>query len=395
MKNSGGASCIKINPGAGLIGYNPPDIENYLNDLRLIGSLSKLFNDGKIPLLYYRAPEIIYCAVFGAKNIGRADVSADAKLAGKGIGIKTFIESFETQKIAEFNKQRDLYKDLRSPDKIKKIAELRNIRLDFTKKAYDLTDLLYHCVARNEKGFGLFEEEMNYIDIEKIKLTKENKNSIYFSDGREEYKFDISKSTLSKKFIINEYFAFIDVNILDDPLEMLKRACGEKKTYSVPEAPPAAKPAAAFPETVVVPLYSRSAGRKFVFKRSGLNQWNAGGRDRNPDEVYIPWSAGLRNRFASFFPPRDAPFDVELPHGGVITMKVCQDDGKALMSNPNKALGKWLLRDVLCLEHGTVLTYEKLLEIGIDAVVFQKSGGRYKLDFKKTGEFEKFWKKIK
>ena len=51
------------------------------------------------------------------------------------------------------------------------------------------------------------------------------------------------------------------------------------------------------------------------------------------------------------------------------------------MSDPNKDLGKWLLREVLQLRPGEVLTYNKLLEIGIDSVIFTKRFDIYSIDF--------------
>lgn len=72
-------------------------------------------------------------------------------------------------------------------------------------------------------------------------------------------------------------------------------------------------------------------------------------------------------------------------------MKLCQENCKALMSNPNKALGKWLLRDVLKVPYGKTISYDDLLEIGIDSVSFKKvEDKKYFLDFKNVGEFEKF-----
>ena len=63
-------------------------------------------------------------------------------------------------------------------------------------------------------------------------------------------------------------------------------------------------------------------------------------------------------------------------------MKLCQDEGKALMSNPNSELGEWLLREVLRLEENELLTYEKLEELGVESVLFEKNQeGLYKLDF--------------
>ncbi len=75
----------------------------------------------------------------------------------------------------------------------------------------------------------------------------------------------------------------------------------------------------------------------------------------------------------------------------MLNVKVCQDNSKALMSNPNKALGKWLLRDVLNLKEGVLLTYEKLQTIGIDAVRIDKyDDGNYAIHFATLGSYEEF-----
>jgi hypothetical protein len=362
------------------VNYSQIAVENYLKDLRLVGSLSGLFSGSEVPLLHYRAAENLYCAGFGAENLARADVSVDAKLKTQGIGIKTFIETSDLQKVAEFNSQQKLYKDLESIDKIKKIAELRNKRLTFTLNAYELTELIYHCIVRTKEGFYLFEEKMHLIDIDSIRCLKEKNHLFFFTDGKAEYKFDASKSTLYKRFVIGEYFAFTAVDILTNPLRTLKKISMETD-----------KKVITFPKTIIVPLYvTNKAGRKTVFPRSGLNQWNARGRTRDYDEVYVPFNSDLRALHKNFFPPRDTPFEVELPNGKNMSMKICQADGKALMSNPNKALGKWLLRDILNIPQGVVLTYDMLLTVGIDAVSFQKlEDNKYKIDFKQIGEFEK------
>ena len=72
-------------------------------------------------------------------------------------------------------------------------------------------------------------------------------------------------------------------------------------------------------------------------------------------------------------------------------MKVAQQGGKALMSNPNSALGEWILRDILQLKEAELLTKEKLDTIGIDSVKLSKlKNGNYYLDFIKTGSYEEF-----
>lgn len=97
-----------------------------------------------------------------------------------------------------------------------------------------------------------------------------------------------------------------------------------------------------------LPLYSESnAEGKYVPMRNSLNLWNASGRPRHENEVGIPIPVEFRNRHADFFPGLMKSFDLRLPNFRTLKAKQCQQDGKALMSNPNKDLGKWILRDVL------------------------------------------------
>ena len=61
------------------------------------------------------------------------------------------------------------------------------------------------------------------------------------------------------------------------------------------------------------------------------------------------------------------------------------------MSNPNSALGKWLLRDVLNFSERELLTYDKLQAIGLDTVVIYKTDNEtYDIDFTRIGSYEKF-----
>ncbi len=367
------------------IDYNSQELAHYLKDLQLIGALSNLFSENSVPMLNYRVSENIYCKNFSAENLSRSDVSADAKLRTYGVGIKTFIENNKRtfQKVAEFNSQIELYNKLDIKEKIEKISDLRNKRLNFTKKSHGISSLIYHCVVRNEEGFHLYEEDMHEVDISNISVGQSKKeNIISFNDGVNDYQFNISKSTLYKRFNTHDYFASIGVSILLDPLEELRKLNlnGSNPVYS---------------DILVLPLYSFKRGTcyKFVPEKSGLNQWNAGGRKRNENEVYIPFPADIRNEFQDFFPARDTPFDVELPDGRTMSMKICQSDGKAIMSNPNKALGEWILRDILDINSGEILTYDMLLEIGIDCVIFEKIGTAYKLNFGEVGMYDDFYEK--
>ena len=116
----------------------------------------------------------------------------------------------------------------------------------------------------------------------------------------------------------------------------------------------------------MLPLYSVRDGS--VPMKSGLNQWNAGGRARHEDEVYIPVPIAIHRNYPNFFPDRDTPFALHLPDGRVLSAKICQENGKALMSNPNRDLGNWLLRKVLKKKPLELVTWEDFNLYGFDSV---------------------------
>lgn len=354
--------------------------QEYIKKLQIVGSLSNLFSQSNVPYLYYRVAEKVFCKAFGAKDLSRGDVALDAYKDGVGIGLKTFLANNNRtfQKVAEFNKDKILYENKAPKKLVEKIAELRNKRIEFAQNLYGIKDSLYHCVVRDSGVFKVYEESMNFVDIANITDVQKKKNSIFFHDTYHEYTFNLSKSTLLKRFVSDSFQVEFDVKILENPFEELHNCFSKQEetngNYIV--------------DTVFLPLYSNG---KVVSPKSGLNQWNAGGRKRNSDEVYIPIPAKVRTIRADFFPHRDHSFNLILPDGRILQSKVCQDSSKALMSFSNKELGKWILRDVLHLEEGKLLTYEMLQELGIDSVKIDKySNGSYKINFAQIDSYENF-----
>lgn len=358
-------------------------VDYYERLLKSVGSLSKLFSEAPEPYIAYRAAENLFCKAFQADNLSRSDASADASKDRIGVGLKTFLEGNgrTMQKVAEFNGDHVLFSALPPEEKIKKIAELRNERLETTKRIFGLDEIIYHCVTRQVGKMLVYETPAPLIDIENIKDIKVTTSSIQFSDPSGEYSFNISKSTLYKRFITENVLLEVPVRILDDPFDEVEKIMSETGLVF---APVKVQP------HVFLPLYSMKGG-KHVPEKSGLNQWNAGGRARKSDEVYIPIPAWIHQKFPNFFPERDKVFELTLPDRTPLSASVCQDGSKALMSNPNTVLGKWILRDVLNLKEGELVTYEKLQTIGLDTVVVYKiDNEHYDIDFTRIGSYEKF-----
>lgn len=366
---------------------NQPDIfkEQYKQMLTILGSLTLLFSESESPYLSYRAHENAFCRFFEAENLSRLDCSADAKKGSMGIALKTWVGTND-QKIAEFGKLRNQLEGLTPKNLAKKVSGYRNERIRITKRMNGIDDMVYHIVRRVPGAMEILEYAFDAIDIDKIRiLPKKSSNNIYFTDEKHKYHYSLSKNTLYMIFDNPQIYDTFAVSIMSDPYSYL---IDKSEINKIMETSVVKKP------QICLRLYSsRANGTKFIAPKSGLNQWNAAGRPRHANEVYIPYPAEDRKRNEGFFPGRDEIFKLKLPDGSIIDAKVCQQDCKAIMSNPNKVLGEWLLRKVFALPEWTPLTYEMLLEFGIDCVIFTKHSERkYSVDFAEVGTYEQFYK---
>lgn len=363
---------------------------NYLKLLSATAKLSRLFSESQIPYIYYRAAENIFCRSFDANNLSRGDSAFDASYNSIGIGLKTFIceKQFSTEKIAEFNKLSIKLKQFKGKELALKLAEFRNERIELANRLYNIENSLYHIVARKSNELILFETDYEKIDLNNIGSLKESQSGLQFHDGINFYSYNFSKSTLFRKFEIPQRAFKVPINIIDDPYKLLLELFEEVKGVSTKN-----DLLIKGSNYIVLPLYGFKNKRKFVFEKSGLNQWNASGRKRDFGEVYIPIPIIIHQLYPGFFPSRDKEFNLKVPTGEVLKAKVCQDNSKALMTNPNKALSDWLLRKVLNLKEGELATIEKMEQLGFDSVIILKDDeGNFKIDKAKSDNFEDFLK---
>ena len=367
----------------------------YDQTLQMIGSLSNLFSESKKPYLASRFTENAFCRCLLADNLSRGDVTADAMKNNIGVGIKTWVDS-DLQKIAEFNALKPHYENDSDEIMIKKIAQYRNDRISFTMRTYNLHSMIYHCTIREEGKINIIECPLSMIDIPNIQNIVRKRNVITFTDGINKYSFNTSKSTLYKRFDEFELIKTLSVEIIDDPFDYLAQKMGIIEEQSRRHMP---RKDGILIETAVLPLYStKKGGIKYVPPKNNLNMRHAGGRKRDPYEVGIPIPADFRKKHPAFFLGIDKPFELKLPNGKKLIAKQCQQDGKALMSNPNKDLGHWLIDDVLQIDPSILITYEMLNQYGIDAVRLEKIWSTkeqdyyYEINFAKSGSYEAYMK---
>ena len=368
---------------------NKKQLDLYKKYIQAVASLSRLFNDSHIPFLHYRTTENIFCKSFQAENLSRADTAYDAKIDNIGIGIKTFIATNESnQKIAEFNKRSKELTKIKDEEQklVKELSKLRNERIDFANRVYGIKKGIYHCLMRQKNQIIIFESDYSSININEIRNIKSKDKSIYFEDGINKYSFNFSKSTLYKRFSIPQNKLTIDIKIIDDPYNLILNLL---RNYDFSETIEDKK------ECVILPMYStKNLKNKIIPEKSGLNQWNAGGRKRNLGEVYIPIPQKIHKLKPDFFPRRNKEFELILPSNQSLKAKICQEGNKALMTNPNHDLSEWLLRKTLKLQKGKLLTYNHLIELGIDSLKITKINQKqFKIDFVKINSYEKFIEK--
>jgi len=251
---------------------------------------------------------------------------------------------------------------------------------------YNLDYCLYHYLVRDVGKIYICECPLVPVQTSKIKLLNQTSPHIVkFHDGLFKYQFHTTKNTLYKMFNINPYEtidiqATIDTVLLVEALKELSGITNEEESTALNS------------DFVVLPLYSTRNSKldpPVVPLKSGLNQGFAGGRPRNRDEVYIPIPRRIHEMKPGFFPPRDQKFKLLTSDHKEFSAKVCQENSKALMTDPNEALGKWLLRETLQIPYDHKVTYEDLRKRNADTVILYKiSEGEYRIAIHSFGAYK-------
>jgi hypothetical protein len=397
------------------------DLADYSELIQFASRLSRLFSDSITPLIDYRFVEKAFVRVAGARDLSRQDVSYDAALAdSRGVGIKTF--GFSTNSGRKLEKVAEFTRDAKNgefaglpPEAIATVvSQLRNARMrsDAAEVNVSLSGSFYHCLLRVPGGAMVHEESMDLIEegairpisssgTELKRFPTQLNDHVRFTDGRKKYTFNRSKNVLMQQFRSDRGFTS---NQIDLPIQRnIWDLIGSFEFDNLAEGIPPVLPSLDLQEQMVVlPLYSsRQSDVKEIPAKSGINQWNAGGRERSFGEAYIPIPRKVHDLRPGFFPERDQKFEVRLPSGETVSAKVCQQGSKALMSDPNTVLCNWLFSTIdgdlsysrSRLSRKLPYTYDDLAKIGKDAVRLVKVPGNelvFDLSFAPVGAYEEF-----
>lgn len=403
--------------------FSQREKDEYIEFLKIFGALSGLFKDNqegtnaRKPYLYYRNHEQLFARVFDVEDLTRKDSAFDALAKFNedriGIGLKTWIHTKDKtyQKVAEFNKLAPeiimpLIKNGTSDDVIRKISELRNERIMLDKRLYKTNKDIYHYITRDDDVMNIIETQYDLIDIDSLELISDGK-TYTFKDKYNSYKFYTSKSVLFKEFDASkgEIVEQIPIEQFDDPFELIRminlsndtfKVAEEKESYGVTY------------QEIILPLYQDRKEGPFVSPCSGVNirhskPKNKGSNTPRPEyEIEVRISTWIHHIFPKFFgvnafdkneiKDRELnDFDLNLPDGRVLRGRIKQDNGKSLQTNPQGALGEWILKDVLGLENKEIVTMEYLNNLGIDSLkIIKLNNKQFKITVAETGAYEKF-----
>ena len=395
------------------------DLATYTRGVAFAATISKLYSSSATPLIDSRFVEKLFCHVTGSMDLSRSDMSFDAIYdQTAGVGVKTFTASSRAvatfEKVAEFTRLGVTLSSLAPDELVREVSRLRNLRIqsDSEQYAIDISRSFYHCLIRTPGSVFVHEERYGLVNIQQIVLLRSSANSINFTDGQNDYRFSRSKSVLMKKFKLDSGKNSPDMpatvsegiwaKILESDFNALEQSPKSKELAQELQATRKTSGRDENLDFVVLPLYSTSSQRgKYIPERSGINQWNANGRKRKFGEAYIPVPKAIHNAHPGFFPARNTKFRLALPDGSIVAAKICQDGGKALMSDPNEIICKWLFAALdgsfatasERFESSRCYKYGDLEAIGRDSVKISKSNkgqADYYLELTEIDSYEEF-----
>jgi len=410
------------------------NLNEYVELLQAVASLSRLFSDNKSPYIDPNFVERLFIHTSQGDDLSKKYNSFDAVIPSKkiGVGVKTFgvtkIDSIKKEKIAELTKfaGKGYFSKLSQEQIAIKASEIRNERIqaDVAEYDIDLSKSYYHCLLRIPNGALIHQEPYCSINIKNIHPVDPrsykpiNKFSTLvgsptFSDGKNIYSYNISKNVLYKRFDISigHNSDVIPLLIYDDIFEKVLKWFKNSNTKIITPSIektvskiilPKKPPEIAGIDYVVLPLYStRNKKIKQVAPKSGINQWNAGGRKRKFGEAYIPVPSLIHEKYPDFFPNKDVVFNLTLPNRLTEKAKICQEGEKALMTNPNDVLCRWLYKVIdpnatekelqRRLRTRVPFTYYDLERVGKDSVIVRKKDDKnYSIEFAPIDSYELF-----
>lgn len=412
--------------------YSKEQQDDYISYIKMYGSLSAMFNQKSsetgAPYLDSKFQETVYSRSFHADAVDIGNTPHDMKSIingesiGIGIGIKTWLSSKPSyQKVMQLKSFKDEINSVKDNEEAlaNKLSEIKNKKLmiDYNRLGLNKSGNIYHYITRDSGEITIQETSYPLVDINRVEPIKLTKTSFEFKDELKKYKYTFGDNQIWMMFGEERDHTLIDkvkINIMDDPFDFLKKAFQLKHDGKIVIPDLNFKNKQKKSDAVYLPLYSYKTGK--VNEKSGLNAWNGASKNKNsgiprPEaEVYIPVPKAFLKKELHWFNPKidftnyeeykqktsanSYTFMLHLPDGTEYSAFIGQAGFKAIETDPQNALGKWLLYKVLNLTKGQLVTFEMLRRAGFDSVkIWHKYPNDYKnvwIDFAPIGSFERF-----
>lgn len=414
--------------------YNVNQRNEYVAFLQMYGALSGMFNQksnetGR-PYLDSKFQETIYARCFNSEDVDIGNTPHDIlSIFGNdriGIGIKTWLSSKKSyQKVMQLKSYKDKIDPLLKENKKEELAytlsKIKNdkMRTDYKRLGLSENKNIYHYVTRDEGKMLIQETSYPLIEENKVRPVELTDKSFKFTDGVKDYKYTFGDSQIWMLFgegvrdttVIDE----VSVNILSDPFGFMKNAFEfkEQNDFIIPQKD----------DSVYLPLYSYRD--KIVPERSGLNAWNGKSKNKGSNmprpegEAYIPipkifWKKNPHwfgkdinmldyNDFKRRTGKSSIEINLHMPDGSILPALIAQENFKALQTNPQSKLGKWILnvlgiKKPICKDPSkpskNIVTMDLFYKKGFDSVkLWREDPNKLRdiwIDFAPLGSFEKY-----
>jgi hypothetical protein len=198
----------------------------YKTRLKIAQSLLKYLPDVDKPNYGYMVVRNLFWNTLSDEELDRFDTLIDGiwedTLHNRmGVNINAF-EYAPQIKVADFKATDTYVIELPIEQRILRILNLRNKRLKHLQKKFNLTNFIYHCIARNQNDFEIYEFPLQYIDIAKLEFTQQTPDIINFKHENNEYSFDNYRDTLYAYLKCEEPLYRFDLTVHHNPLAPLE-----------------------------------------------------------------------------------------------------------------------------------------------------------------------------
>ena len=217
----------------------------YVDRLKEVFSLSRLFSPKDANFLDPKILEYIFCSTFNTYRVSQDNKPFDSVTNAEGVAIKTICSSSTAkyEKISQFKHDElniNIHSSIPALSLAKQVMKAYNRRIKLAMHEYDVKEAFYHVVLRNKDRFDILQYPLNKISLSRIKIdhAKSNINqkshrwtTVYFSVNDACFRYATCDHQLYYHFRIPQELSFSSNSRLRSPLSFIHKASKQKSLF--------------------------------------------------------------------------------------------------------------------------------------------------------------------